>query len=97
MAESIWVLRESSAWAGGCRAFGWIWIPSIRYIPQWFFAQGALFYIRTHKKTQSVQAGIEQGLTSGMRLRMTYRFQITQRGSLDYANHIAEIGLRFKI
>ena len=130
---------------------------SVHYVPQWFFAQGAVFYsgaqegrvagwfdilpgtrlfldysirygdvvsyatpprpdlaaiaevkeatdvfgaermvYRFDAWTQSVRAGIEQKLTTWMRLRIAYRFEITQRGSLDYANHIAEIGLRFK-
>lgn len=130
---------------------------SVRYVPQWFFAQGAVFYsgaqegrvsgwfdvvpgtrllldysirygdvvsyatpprpdlvaiaevkeatdvfgaermvYRFDAWTQSVRAGIEQDLTTWMKLRLAYRFEITQRGSLDYANHIAEIGLRFK-
>jgi hypothetical protein len=129
----------------------------VRYVPQWFFAEGAVFYsgaqegrvsgwfdvfpgtrlfldysirygdvvsyatpprpdlaaiaevkegtdvfgaermvYRFDAWTQSVRAGIEQGLTTWLRLRMAYRFEITQRGSLDYANHIAEIDLRFK-
>jgi hypothetical protein len=37
----------------------------------------ARYFTRAHKKTQSVRPGIEQGLTIGMRLRMTYRFQIS--------------------
>jgi hypothetical protein len=130
---------------------------SIRYTPEWFFAEGAVFYsgaqegrvsgwfdlfpatrlfleysirygdvvsyatpprpdlaaiaevkeptdvfgaerivYRFDAWTQSVQAGIEQGIVKWMKVRMAYRFEITQRGSLDYANHIAEIGLRFK-
>ncbi len=46
--------------------------------------------------TQSVQAGIEQTLITHLRLRVAYRFEITQRGSLEYENHVAEIGLRVK-
>jgi hypothetical protein len=57
--------------------------------------------------TQSVQAGIEQTLfgfvelreretSTQLSLRATYRFEITQRGSLEYENHIAEIGLRVR-
>jgi hypothetical protein len=130
---------------------------SIRYVPQWFFAEGAVFYsgaqegrisgwfdvfpgtrlfldysirygdvvsyatpprpdlaaiaevkeptdvfgaermvYRFDAWTQSVRAGIDQDLTKWMKVRMAYRFEMTQRGSLDYANHIAEIGLRFK-
>jgi hypothetical protein len=130
---------------------------SLRYVPQWFFAQGAVFYsgaqegrvsgwfdvfprtrlfldysirygdvvsyatpprpdlaaiaevkevtdvfgaerivYRFDAWTQSVRAGIDQDLTTWMKLRMAYRFEITQRGSLDYANHIAEIGVRVK-
>lgn len=130
---------------------------SVRYVPQWFFAEGAVFYsgaqegrisgwfdvfpgtrlvldysirygdvvsyatpprpdlaaiaevkettdvfgaerivYRFDAWTQSVHAGIEQDLTTWMKLRIAYRFEITQRGSLDYANQIAEIGLRFK-
>jgi hypothetical protein len=130
---------------------------SVRYMPQWFFAEGAVFYsgaqegrisgwfdvfpgtrlvldysirygdvvsyatpprpdlaaiaevkettdvfgaermvYRFDAWTQSVHAGIEQDLTTWMKVRLAYRFEITQRGSLDYANQIAEIGLRFK-
>ena len=46
--------------------------------------------------THSVRAGIEQDLTTWMKLRLAYRFEFTQRGSLNYANQIGEIGLRFK-
>lgn len=130
---------------------------SVHYVPQWFFAQGAVFYsgaqegrvsgwfdvfpatrlfldysirygdvvsyatpprpdlaaiaevkeatdvfgaermvYRFDAWTQSVRVGVEQKLTTWMKLRLAYRFEITQRGSLDYANQIAEIGLRFK-
>ena len=51
---------------------------------------------RFDASTQSVQAGIDQALSMHLRLRAMYRFEITTRGSLDYANHIAEIGLRAK-
>jgi hypothetical protein len=43
-AESIWVLRESSAWAGARRAFGWISIPRIRYILNGPSRKGAVSY-----------------------------------------------------
>jgi hypothetical protein len=130
---------------------------SIRYLPQWFFAEGAVFYsgsqegriagwfdlfprtrlfadyairygdvvsyatpprpdlvaiaevkeptdvfgaermvYRFDAWTHSVRAGIEQDLTTWMKLRLAYRFEFTQRGSLNYANQIGEIGLRFK-
>jgi hypothetical protein len=130
---------------------------SIRYLPQWFFAEGAVFYsgaqegrvagwfdvfprtrlfvdysirygdvvsyatpprpdlaaiaevkeatdvfgaermvYRFDAWTHGVRAGIEQELTTWMKLRMAYRFEFTQRGSLSYANQIGEIGLRFK-
>ena len=130
---------------------------SIRYTPQWFFAQGALFDSAAHEArisgwfdlfpgtrlfadyyfrygdvvsyatpprpdlvaiaqvreltdvfgvermayrfdagTQSVQAGVDQELTTHVRIRAAYRFEITQRGSLEYENHIAEVGLRVK-
>lgn len=130
---------------------------SVRYTPQWFFAQGALFdsaaqearisgwfdlfpgtrlfadyffrygdvvsyatpprpdlaaiaqvreltdvfgaermAYRFDAQTHSVQAGVDQDLTTHIRLRAAYRFEITNRGSLDYENHIAEIGLRVK-
>ena len=130
---------------------------SIRYTPQWFFAQGALFdsaaqearisgwfdlfpgtrlfadyyfrygdvvsyatpprpdlvaiaqvreltdvfgvermAYRFDAETHSVQAGVDQELTTHIRVRAAYRFEITQRGSLEYENHIAEIGLRVK-
>ena len=130
---------------------------NISYVPQWFFAQGALFdsaaqetgisgwfdlfpatrlftgysfrygdvvsyatpprpdlvaiaqvreptdvfgaermAYRFDASTQSVQAGVDQALSMHLRLRAMYRFEITTRGSLDYANHIAEIGLRTK-
>ena len=46
--------------------------------------------------THSVRAGIEQDLTTWMKLRLAYRFEFTQRGGLNYANQIGEIGLRFK-
>ena len=129
----------------------------VRYTPQWFFAQGALFdsaaqearisgwfdlfpgtrlfvdyffrygdvvsyatpprpdlvaiaqvreltdvfgvermAYRFDAETHSVQAGVDQDLTTHIRLRAAYRFEITQRGSLEYENHIAEIGLRVK-
>jgi hypothetical protein len=128
---------------------------SVRYVPHWFFAQGALFDSAAHEAgisgwfdlfprtrlfvnysfrygdvvsyatpprpdlvaiaqvkeltdvfgaermayrfnadTQSVQAGIDQDLTTQIRFRAMYRFEITQRGSLEYENHIVEIGLR---
>jgi hypothetical protein len=35
-------------------------------------------------------------LTTWMKLRLAYRFEFTQRGGLNYANQIGEIGLRFK-
>jgi hypothetical protein len=152
--------------AGGARlspSVGFVWQVverggvSIRYLPQWFFAEGAVFYsgaqegrvagwfdlfpktrlfldysvrygdvvsyatpprpdlaaiaevkevtdvfgaermvYRFDAWTHGVRAGIEQGLTTWMKLRLAYRFEFTQRGSLNYANHIAEIGLRFK-
>ncbi|HEY5768943.1 MAG TPA: hypothetical protein VIS71_03765 [Terrimicrobium sp.] len=130
---------------------------SVRYAPQWFFAQGALFdsaaqevrisgwfdlfpatrlfmdyffrygdvvsyatpprpdlvaiaqvreltdvfgvermAYRFDAGTQSVQAGVDQELTTHVRIRAAYRFEITQRGSLEYENHIAEVGLRVK-
>jgi hypothetical protein len=130
---------------------------SVRYTPQWFFAQGALFdsaanearisgwfdlfpgtrlfadyffrygdvvsyatpprpdlaaiaqvreltdvfgaermAYRFDAQTHSVQAGVDQDLTTHIRLRAAYRFEITNRGSLDYENHVAEIGLRVK-
>ena len=130
---------------------------SVRYTPQWFFAQGALFdsaaqearisgwfdlfpgtrlfadyffrygdvvsyatpprpdlaaiaqvreltdvfgaermAYRFDAQTHSVQAGVDQDLTTHIRFRAAYRFEITNRGSLDYENHIAEIGLRVK-
>ena len=130
---------------------------SLRYLPQWFFAEGAVFYsggqegrvagwfdvfpatrlfldysvrygdvvsyatpprpdlaaiaevkestnvfgaermvYRFDAWTQGVRAGFEQNLTSWMKLRMAYRFEFTHRGSLNYANQIGEIGLRFK-
>jgi hypothetical protein len=130
---------------------------SIRYLPQWFFAEGAVFYsgsqegrvagwfdlfpatrllldysirygdvvsyatpprpdlaaiaevkeptdvfgaermvYRFDAWTHGVRAGIEQGLTSWMKLRLAYRFEFTQRGSLNYPNQIAEVDLRFK-
>jgi hypothetical protein len=130
---------------------------SIRYLPQWFFAEGAVFYsgsqegriagwfdlfpktrlfadylirygdvvsyatpprpdlaaiaevkeptdvfgaermvYRFDAWTHGVRAGFEQELTSWMKLRMAYRFEFTQRGSLNYANQIGEIGVRFK-
>ncbi|MGA7902195.1 MAG: hypothetical protein WCA06_06155 [Terrimicrobiaceae bacterium] len=130
---------------------------SVRYVPHWFFAQGALFdsaaqeaaisgwfdlfpatrlfvnysfrygdvvsyatpprpdlvaiaivreetdvfgaprmAYRFDAATQSVQAGIEQTLITHLRLRVAYRFEITQRGSLEYENHVAEIGLRVR-
>jgi hypothetical protein len=46
--------------------------------------------------THSIRAGFEQDLTTWMKLRLAYRFEFTQRGSLNYANQIGEIGLRFK-
>ena len=46
--------------------------------------------------TRSVQAGVDQTLTAHLKLRAMYRFEITQRGALEYANHIAELGLRVK-
>jgi hypothetical protein len=130
---------------------------SIRYLPQWFFAEGAVFYsgsqegriagwfdlfpktrlfadysirygdvvsyatpprpdlaaiaevkeptdvfgaermvYRFDAWTNGVRAGFEQELTSWLKLRMAYRFEFTNRGSLNYANQIGEIGLRFK-
>jgi hypothetical protein len=130
---------------------------SIRYLPQWFFAEGAVFYsgsqegriagwfdlfpktrlfadysirygdvvsyatpprpdlaaiaevkeptdvfgaermvYRFDAWTNSVRAGFEQELTSWLKLRMAYRFEFTNRGSLTYANQIGEIGFRFK-
>jgi hypothetical protein len=51
---------------------------------------------RFDASTHSVQAGVDQTLTRHMRLRAMYRFEITTRGSLEYANHIAEIGVRAK-
>jgi len=130
---------------------------SIRYLPEWFFAQGALFYsgaqegrvsgwfdvfpgtrlfldyslrygdvvsyatpprpdlaaiaevkestdvfgaermaYRFDAWTQSVRAGIDQDLMAHIGIRAAYRFEITQRGSLEYANHIAEVGLRVR-
>jgi hypothetical protein len=51
---------------------------------------------RFDANTHTVQAGIDQRLTSHVNLRAAYRFEITTRGSLDYPNHIAEIGVRVK-
>ena len=152
--------------AGGARlspSLGFVWQVverggvSIRYLPQWFFAEGAVFYsgsqegrvagwfdlfpktrlfadysirygdvvsyatpprpdlaaiaevkeptdvfgaermvYRFDAWTHSVRAGFEQELTSWMKLRLAYRFEFTNRGSLSYANQIGEIGLRFK-
>jgi hypothetical protein len=130
---------------------------AIRYVPSWFFAQGALFNsaaqeagisgwfdlfpstrlfvnyafrygdvvsyatpprpdlaeiaivkeptdvfgaermaYRFDATTRSVQAGVDQTLTAHLKLRAMYRFEITQRGTVEYANHIAELGLRVK-
>ena len=155
--------QPGASGAGLAPSLGFVWQVverggiSVRYLPQWFFAQGALFYsgaqegrisgwfdvfpatrlfldysirygdvvsyatpprpdlaaiaevkeatdvfgaermaYRFDAWTQSVRAGIDQKLTTWLKLRMAYRFEITQRGNLDYANHIAEIGLRVK-
>ncbi|HEY5707505.1 MAG TPA: hypothetical protein VIS96_18250 [Terrimicrobiaceae bacterium] len=69
-------------------------IAEVRELTDVFGAERMAY--RFNADTHSVQAGVDQDLNTHIRFRAMYRFEITQRGGLEYENHIAEIGLRVR-